>query len=599
MLEEIKLLGSLLLVLSMSGCFLDTRVYRLSQSISSSNGVSFDPAEIDKEYSHIFISKPVIIESDYLDLKVCLRNSSGEVVSNAQQIKLNLNLLGGSSTFEQGIFTFNQLSNCHELRLIGKASGSAAQPVVAILDNLNNTIATIESATTVEVKTPLLSFTGNSNSDNTVVNLRIFTSGFWTLTGLCDSIAGDVYIFGDSMGSEITTPCLAGNYFSQKIFYNSSGGTPYFQPFQNDPLVLIRQAEIIKGTRIYALPILDTVVIINNATQLQAMAVNLPQTTYILGSDIDLSTLSSINNFTRIGIGSSGSDRFSSKFYGDGHTISNLNMTNTSASYPSLFGYAQYPAIAMDLHFRNAYISTNQNHAGILAGHMRQSSLKRVSVEGTLISSGTNAGLIVGYGWSIDISESWSSGIINASGANVGGITGQLWDKKMVNCWSDAVISGTADSVGGLIGFLSIGSNNAWLENSYFTGTVSGDGPVGGLIGLAYGGLSTSNSKASFNLGNVSATLPSASYLSGGPVVGSNGFISAGVYYDQNLNTFTDFYSLSSLSCLGCDSRADVYTTSASLSEIQNFFNAKWEFRSYWKKNTSNSYPYMLKFNPR
>jgi hypothetical protein len=232
--------------------------------------------------------------------------------------------------------------------------------------------------------------------------------------------------------------------------------------------------------------------LVNNVTNLQNVSTNLAST-YALGTDIDAS---SVVNFAPIA--TDYSSQFSGIFDGQGHTISNLTINDTTDAYVGLFGLSR--------------------------GIIRNLSLTGESVTGYQVAGG-----LVGdnYGTVANVA---SAGTMSATfqAARVGGLLGANENGGLVeNSSSSAVLNLTGTnfqgSVGGLIGY----SFNSSVSKSYATGavTVTSSGQfsnpqVGGLIGYSDYGNSITSSYATgavnVNIGATSLYTPLAGGLVGG-----------------------------------------------------------------------------------
>jgi hypothetical protein len=188
------------------------------------------------------------------------------------------------------------------------------------------------------------------------------------------------------------------------------------------------------------------------ATIAQLSAVrNYPDSCFILTTDLDFtgSSFDSANS-TRgwQPIGTSAA-RFTGKFNGAGHTISNMYVNRTNW-YIGLFGYAE---------------GANFDSLAIINCNL---------------SGGNYTGGLVGYCYNnVNISACYVTGTI--SGANyVGGLTGYLTtSSNLSNGYVQVKVTGI-DYVGGLAGYNNASST---LSNCYATGSISGDEIIGGLTG--------------------------------------------------------------------------------------------------------------------
>ena len=147
-------------------------------------------------------------------------------------------------------------------------------------------------------------------------------------------------------------------------------------------------------------------------------------------------------------------DRYQGNFKGNGHTINNLFISRSAASYQALFGHVASGSRIETLGVTNANITGN-NFTGILAGRIYDATSAIVACYTTgKVAGRTFVGGLLGY---------QSGGTVSTS-------------------YSTAYVSGN-DTVGGLIGYT---PNSATVTNSYATGRGSvTTGSFGGLIGGA------------------------------------------------------------------------------------------------------------------
>jgi len=172
---------------------------------------------------------------------------------------------------------------------------------------------------------------------------------------------------------------------------------------------------------------------------------------YRLMADIDASASASENSgagFVPIG---NSSTKFTGKFHGAGHLISNLYINRPTTTYVGLFGYAS-----------GATIDSLGLAGGSISGYGTVGSLS-----GYLISSGA-------------VSDCHSSCQVTGGYYHVGGLIGLVDQSTVSRCHSTGTVSDTLSFVGGLIGTI---DNYGSVTESFATGSVSGGGCVGGLLG--------------------------------------------------------------------------------------------------------------------
>lgn len=221
---------------------------------------------------------------------------------------------------------------------------------------------------------------------------------------------------------------------------------------------------------------------------------------YQLAADLDMTaydgssaplTLSPIGSFDYV---TPAKDAFTGRFNGNGHTITNVVMTNTADSSVALFG-ATEDAEIYDLRITAADI-TGEQYVGVLVGSNKNTPITNVEVSGTITSTGLRAGGLIAMNEAVGASK----------------------DSSIVSAISNVDISGN-DSVGGLIGaILTSDSGTANVTNSSSTGNITQSTPgnsIGGFVGYI---LSTTASTVFItnchSTGNV--TLPASGSFSGG-----------------------------------------------------------------------------------
>ena len=192
-----------------------------------------------------------------------------------------------------------------------------------------------------------------------------------------------------------------------------------------------------------------------------------------LGADIDLQN----QEWTPIGIWDSTSDypeMFAGVFDGQGHTISNLYISNQSLSYVGLFGWISSGVIISNVTLENVNVtgtgigSEYSVEVGALAGFV-----DNMDSDPTLI---TNCSVIGG---------TISSFIPNSARATVGGLIGSTgFGPEITNCHAEVTVTGYSEMGGACVGGL-VGQHNQDARMSYCSAkcTLVSDGFVGGLVG--------------------------------------------------------------------------------------------------------------------
>ncbi len=184
---------------------------------------------------------------------------------------------------------------------------------------------------------------------------------------------------------------------------------------------------------------------------------------YELTADLDFDTngdgvIDSNDDYWNGGYGWYAIADYAATFDGNGHTIHNLFIDNSTATYVALFSL-----LAGD-------------------GTIRDLGLVNVNVTG-MTSVGALVGRLFGH-----VERSFSTGTVNGTNDSVGGLVGEVWDDASVkHSYSHADVAGR-HFVGGLAG-----QSYSDVEDSYATGTVSSTNAGGGLIGDNFDGAITEN----------------------------------------------------------------------------------------------------------
>lgn len=221
---------------------------------------------------------------------------------------------------------------------------------------------------------------------------------------------------------------------------------------------------------------------------------------YILAADLDMSsydestptlTLSPIGSYDYV---TPTKDAFTGSFDGNGHTISNVKITNQTNSAVGIFG-ATDDAEIYDLTVTSADV-TGVQYVGVLVGSNFNTPITNVDVSGTITATGLRNGGLIGQNE----------------------VDGIFKDASLLNVVTDVDISGN-DSVGGLVGtFLTSNSGIANVSNSQSHGNITQSSPgnsIGGLIGYASSKTGSTSFISNCQVtGNI--TLPSYGSFSGG-----------------------------------------------------------------------------------
>lgn len=136
---------------------------------------------------------------------------------------------------------------------------------------------------------------------------------------------------------------------------------------------------------------------------------------------------------------------FTGRYDGDGHVISNLNVSTEGAN-AGLFGYIK-GATVENISIQNATVVSGANYAGAIAGVLNGGNISacRVDSKSTISSTARGAGSIVGFVRTGKISECASHANVTAGTDVAGGIAGYLntnaeaHDILVINCTFEPV----------------------------------------------------------------------------------------------------------------------------------------------------------------
>jgi hypothetical protein len=156
------------------------------------------------------------------------------------------------------------------------------------------------------------------------------------------------------------------------------------------------------------------------------------------------------------------------------------------------------------------------DYVGSLVGDVWDTSIANISTNAN-ISGLSYVGGIVGWARNIQISNTHTSGSINSTGNWTGGIAGiNYMYSKINNCYSSMIVTSMGANSGGVSG---INDQESEISNSYFTGTITGNNYVGGIVGQ--NGSSILNSCYSIGSVNGNSNLGGLAGTSTGQVINS------------------------------------------------------------------------------
>ncbi len=261
------------------------------------------------------------------------------------------------------------------------------------------------------------------------------------------------------------------------------------------------------------------------------------------------------------------SSNYNYYYDGDGHTISNISVNNSSQYFGGLFGYV-YMGYIKNLGIESGsivgtYNSANDAHFGGFVGYIYGSfTLENCYNKATVSASGSNGytkylgGLVGRAVYTLTINNCYNEGAISYEGYNssyIGGLVGQGYG-TFTNVYNTGAISaictytGTTRYVyvGGIVG---VNNGTLNITNAYNTGSVLAQNSgstntnnriyAGGIIGFRE---STATLTRCYNAGQIIAMRGSTSNtnstnLQAAGLVGSS--FSAPTIYDSYFNTST------------------------------------------------------------
>ena len=163
----------------------------------------------------------------------------------------------------------------------------------------------------------------------------------------------------------------------------------------------------------------------------------------------------------------------------------------------------------------SATINTTLGELGGVVGYLDTGTMTNVTASVTLTTTSNLGGGVVGYLRNSTLSDASVSGALTGAGGYVGGLVGNAFSStgnSISRVYSTMNLSGS-NYVGGLVGYYD--SDNSFLEDCFYSGTLTSTGSVGGgLIGRITGGQAGSIRQCYSN-----ANIPSSG-ANTGPVYG-------------------------------------------------------------------------------
>ena len=252
-----------------------------------------------------------------------------------------------------------------------------------------------------------------------------------------------------------------------------------------------------------------------------------------LMNDIDLNG-SATNQWTPIG---TSNNPYSGTFDGNGKTIKNLYIKNTSsANDQGLFGYV-YGGTVQNLSVSGT-VSGGMYVGGVVGDNRGnvENCYNTCSVSGPDSGTSNYVGGVVGYNGG-SVTNCYNTGSVSGPGNRVGGVAGDN-NGNVENCYNTGTVnvSGNSSVVGGVVGKNQGGS----VQNCYNTGGVNVTGTgnrVGGVVGW---NIISGNVKNCYNTGSVSGPNSGTSNYVGGVVGYNDGASVTNCYFLQTADVNKD-----------------------------------------------------------
>lgn len=221
---------------------------------------------------------------------------------------------------------------------------------------------------------------------------------------------------------------------------------------------------------------------------------------FVLTDDVNL------NNIAWVPIGSSNFNPFAGSLDGGGHSVTGLNVNVMDRA--GLFGYTASGSTIKNLSVSGTVTASYNFAGGVVAVNWSGSVIENCTFEGTVTSSDEFAGGITGSNLGT-VENCAFEGSVEAR-SNAGGIT-SINDGTVRDCRSAGSVTSVQSYAGGIAGFNSNLNALCILQDCYNTADISG--PIsGGVVGDSYNGVTVN----CYNAGSVTGN-----ELSGG-VVGLN-----------------------------------------------------------------------------
>ena len=434
------------------------------------------------------IAGGTMVSSGFMAEAIKYQDELGNIHAVTETTKLSEVLDTSGNKIGSGSYTFNVGSYTKTF----DADSTTLGDIVNYVNNLNmdTTHDTTTSATLVDGK---LTIESNVSITGTLLDKLGFEKQ--DVSTVAYEIKGtNKAHYSKSEGVTVTA-----SGFSTAVTTQSTSGA--------DKVYVSSLSDFVSGSTYYVKSASD----LNKLAELTNAGKNTSGVKFVLENDIDLAG----QQFVPIG---THNNTFKGNFYGNGHVIKNLTITDTSVLsdpftsgsfkvyHAGLFGMTN-GAKLYDIGLENVNINLSIDGvedgvwAGALVGYEQYSEINNCYSTGS-VSADAYAGGLVGV-VVLDSSVSNSYSTVNVSGKSiVGGLVANLGG-KISNSFATGNVNGS--SAGGLVGYVS----SSTISNSFATGNVSASegskqNGAGGLVGYAFSGNITISD--SFAMGNVTGT---------------------------------------------------------------------------------------------
>jgi PKD repeat protein len=323
---------------------------------------------------------------------------------------------------------------------------------------------------------------------------------------------------------------------------------------------------------------------------------------FIQTADIDASAAADWCKGGWLPIGIDYDNAFSGNYDGKGHSISGLYITNSSAVYYGLFGYAKNAAFQnlgiTDVHLN---LEGETNSSGALLGYAEGYVSVNNCYSTGVVKGNKNTGGLVGCIVKYSILENSYSTCDVSGSVDIGGLVGSSYNlSEIINCFhTTGIVSSTSYSAGGLVGL----NSGSLISKCYSTGKVMGQYHIGGLVGWNDNAsirdcfsrctiLNTSSSDPNFGglVGvNNDNSIINNCYSAGSVQAGMGGLVGV---QDNAATTTSSFWDTETSGTTISAGGAGKFTSDM---KSQSTFT-DWDFTSIWGMNVdiNDGYPYLV-----